>query len=63
MIRFVKTLRNRKAPKSDFWLAGQFTRTTHGERDRAIAAWSEHLGRQSAELWLAACAAHGQRGR
>jgi hypothetical protein len=62
MICFVKSLRKRTAPKGDFWLAGQFGRNAHIERDRAIAAWSEHLGRQSAELWLAARAGEA-RGR
>jgi hypothetical protein len=62
MIRFVESLRKRAAPKGDFWLAGQFGRSAHAAHDRAVAAWSEHLGRQSAELWLAARASEA-RGR
>ncbi len=37
-----------------FWLAGQFRGETHPLADNAIAAWSEFMGRESAELWIAA---------
>jgi hypothetical protein len=42
--------------------------TPHPVADEAIAAWSEFMGRESAELWVAATAmrekpqAHGQAG-
>lgn len=62
MIGLVKALRARAKTQPDFWLAGQFDRRPHLAADRAIAAWSEHLGRESAELWVAARANEG-RGR
>jgi hypothetical protein len=59
MFRIVKTLR-RRVTRPDYWLAGQFTRTPHSERDRAMATWSEQLGHASAELWIAACKSEGR---
>ena len=52
MIRFVTALRGRESQRRDFWLSGQFDRRPHADADRAVAAWTEFMGRQSAELWL-----------
>lgn len=53
-------LRNLMTPASPraqgFWLAGQFRSEKHPVADDAIAAWSEFMGRESAELWIAATA-------
>ena len=62
MFRFITARRTGAKDQADYWLAGQFDRRPHLSRDRAIAAWSEHLGRTSADLWLEACASQG-RGR
>ena len=37
---------------ADYWLAGDFDRAPRPLYDRAVAAWSELLGRDGAELWL-----------
>jgi hypothetical protein len=58
MIRFVRTLRHRAA-RSDFWLAGQFTRKPDPRSDAAMATWGEILGDASAKLWLDACKSEG----
>jgi hypothetical protein len=42
------------ARRQGFWLAGQFRGEKHPMADDAIAAWSEFMGRDSAELWIAA---------
>jgi hypothetical protein len=44
------------ARRQGFWLAGQFRGEKHPMADDAIAAWSEFMGRDSAELWIAATA-------
>ena len=36
-----------------YWLAGQYDREPNIIADREIAAWSEFMGRASAELWAA----------
>jgi hypothetical protein len=61
MIRIVKSLR-RRVKRPDYWLAGQFEHRPDPIGDRAIATWSEQLGREAAELWVAACKSEG-RGR
>ena len=38
--------------RSAYWLAGQFDRGPNSA-DREISAWSEFMGRTSAELWAA----------
>ena len=60
MIRIFKTVR--RVARTDYWLAGQFTRKPHPMSDRAMAAWSEQLGQASAALWISACksAGHGR---
>jgi hypothetical protein len=62
MIRFFRSGAPRRQLSSGYWLAGQFDRRPHPFADRAVAAWSELLGREGAELWLAAKATEG-RGR
>lgn len=62
MIRFIRDVRTRREAEGDYWLAGQFSRKPHPFADRAMAAWSEILGREGAALWLAAKAEQG-RGR
>ena len=39
--------------RSAYWLADQFDRAPNPAADREIAAWSEYMGRTSAELWAA----------
>ncbi|MCE9522399.1 MAG: hypothetical protein K8S25_08210 [Alphaproteobacteria bacterium] len=53
MFRFVTVLRRQGHERADFWLSGQFDRRMRLSDD-AIATWTEIMGRQSAELWLAA---------
>lgn len=54
MFRFVTALRAHNRDRKDFWLSGQFDRRSHADADRAVAAWTEFMGRQSAELWISA---------
>jgi hypothetical protein len=49
----VNALRSLRSERIDFWLSGQFDRKPH-ESDEAIATWTQLMGRDSAELWLAA---------
>lgn len=60
MIRFFNG--TRPTSRDDYWLAGQFDRRAHPFADRAMAGWSEILGREGAQLWLDARARDG-RGR
>ncbi len=53
MMRFFRNLGGRRQAPGDFWLAGRFDARPH-PADRAMAAWSEILGREGAALWLAA---------
>jgi len=53
MVRFFRNVRSRRDARGAYWLAGQFDARPH-PADRAIEAWSEILGREGAELWLAA---------
>lgn len=62
MIRIFRDVRTRREAAGEFWLAGQFSRKPHPFADRAMAAWSEILGRDAAALWLQAKARNG-RGR
>lgn len=62
MIRIFRDKRVRREAASEYWLAGQFSRKPHPFADRAMAAWSEILGRDGAALWLKAKARDG-RGR
>lgn len=48
--RLVRTMPARPG----FWVAGTFPREGHPVADNAIAAWSEFMGRDAAELWVAA---------
>jgi len=50
-----KELRTRKFwfGRPSPWLGGQFERAPNPAIDREIAAWSEFMGRTSAELWAA----------
>ncbi|MFN8946817.1 MAG: hypothetical protein ACK6DM_15165 [Alphaproteobacteria bacterium] len=58
MKKLLRTLRiNASGREHGFWLAGQFRGEKHPMADDAIAAWSEFMGRESAELWIAANAA------
>ena len=57
MIRFITHKRRR-----DRWLAGEFERKPNPLVDTALATWSEILGHDQAQLWLAA-RAHEGRGR
>jgi|GEM_PF-3213400 len=58
MKKLLRTLRiNASHREHGFWLAGQFRGEKHPMTDDAIAAWSEFMGRESAELWIAANAA------
>jgi hypothetical protein len=59
MIRLFRELRVRRGDRTDYWLAGQFARKTHPSADRAIAAWSEFMGRDAAMLWVVAQAREG----
>ena len=59
MIRF---LRERTRERGAYWLAGEFDRRPHAFADQAMAAWSEILGREQAQLWMTARANEG-RGR
>ena len=62
MIRLFRETRIRRHNRSDYWLGGQFGRSVHPGADRAVAAWSELMGRDAAVLWVAARAQEG-RGR
>jgi hypothetical protein len=53
MIRIVNAVRELSRERIDFWLSGRFDRKPH-EADEALATWTQLLGRDSAELWLAA---------
>lgn len=58
MKKLLRTFRiNAAGREHGFWLAGQFRGEKHPMADDAIAAWSEFMGRESAELWIAANAA------
>jgi hypothetical protein len=52
----------RRDARNGYWLAGQFSLRPHPFADRAVAAWSEFMGREAAVLWVAA-KAHEGRGR
>ncbi len=43
-----------KPARRGFWVADTFRREGHPVADNAIAAWSEFMGRDAAELWVAA---------
>jgi hypothetical protein len=45
--------RNTWLVRQPCWLAGQFDRAPNAIADREVAAWSEFMGRASAELWAA----------
>ena len=55
------TMTTRTKPDARNWLAGQFEKTPHPMADNAVAAWTEFMGRESAELWLDARREHAQR--
>lgn len=58
MKKLLRTLTaNTSGREQGFWLAGQFRGEKHPMADDAITAWSEFMGRESAELWIAANAA------
>ncbi len=52
MFNFFRSIAIRTKPISKNWLAGQFEQTPHTMADNAIAAWTEFMGRESAELWI-----------
>jgi hypothetical protein len=54
MIEILRKLSQRSQAKAEFWLSGQYEKTPHPLSDSAIAAWSEFMGREAAELWVAA---------
>lgn len=58
---FFHTMTTRSKPDARKWLAGQFEKNPHPMADKAVDAWTEFMGRESAELWMDARREHSQR--
>jgi hypothetical protein len=54
MLKLLRTITSRTPAEPKSWLAGQFERKPHDMSDDAIAAWTEFMGRDAAEIWVEA---------
>lgn len=54
MLKLLRIITWRSMADPTSWLAGQFEKTPHHMSDDAIAAWTEFMGRDAAEIWIEA---------
>ena len=54
MLKLLRSITTRTPADPTSWLAGQFEWKPHPRSDDAIAAWTEFMGRDAAEIWVEA---------